>query len=343
MGSIGPQFNQPQAQQQRGLQQPASVQNATPNTLQGANPSHALGIPTDSSTGLLSLGSLFAQANALSTSQMVQLLKNLLQLPREMVQLMALLSDLDTQTTQELLQTLLNEPVHITPEGIQELLQEKTQQSTEKLLKLLQNTPMQYSPSGQQLGDLLKDLSEFSSKAKNSPAEALQTLVSLYLPTYPLQGPQRFFLYFEPPKTGEEAPSETTNLLVFIETLHLGSLKITLSQQPDSKIALDLDHQISDDILKNRLEACLQEALQSQQIPLAQLQFNQDTEACSQEGKAIAPLISQSNSSEFRQSVSVHPTGAISAALILTAHTIIRTVFEFDTRQSVQNSRQQQA
>jgi hypothetical protein len=195
---------------------------------------------------------LFSTDLRLSAAQMTRLLRNLLQFPPDLVDMLALLAHLEEASTPKLLQTLLSGNVTVSLEELQALLLGRLAQSEEKLMKLLQSGPMVAGASrdgpASSLFELLRIRRELAADAGQSPIEALRTLLLLYLPAYPLQEAQRFLLHFLAPgrNAGEEAenngddgenppdgkPEESaplTEWFIAIQTVSLGAFQITLS------------------------------------------------------------------------------------------------------------------
>jgi hypothetical protein len=184
--------------------------------------------------------------------QMTRLLRSLLQLPSDLVDMLALLAHLEETSTAGLLQTLLRENAMVSLEELQAWLLERLAQSEEKLMKLLQSGPMAVGVSrdgpASSLFELLRIRRELAADAGQSPVEALRTLFLLYLPAYPLHEAQRFLLYFlaSGRNPGEESESDggdgdspsdgksdesapLTEWLITIQTVSLGAFQITLS------------------------------------------------------------------------------------------------------------------
>jgi hypothetical protein len=156
------------------------------------------------------ISSLFTADLRLNAMQVSRLLRQLLQLPAEMVALLALLAQLDSANKPDLLKKLLNGNVDISLEEMQALLLERLAKSEDKLVKLLQASPMgsgaMEDGTSSSLLELLRIRGELASRTGSSPAEALRTLILLYLPSYPSQDAQRVSLLFLP--MGQKHPDE---------------------------------------------------------------------------------------------------------------------------------------
>jgi hypothetical protein len=289
---------------------------------------------------------------SLAATQLLQLLKSLLQMPREMAQLMALLADADPASAQAMLQQLLASETPVPLEQLQQLLLSHADAAQEKLMKLLQTTAM--SPGGQsgQMGELLGTLSELVGKAKESPTQALHSTITLYLPHLPIQPPQAFSLRYENPGGGDgEAASgegqSSEQLCLFIETMTLGRFRITLEAQSRAPLEAIVSHEPqaapfeaeivrqTDELMGGPGRLALiflekpgkQVARQSAQLPTSEteaVQVSKQNATAARDGK---------------QSVALHPSGGISMAALYGAYALIRVIFEVDSQNKLHQTR----
>jgi hypothetical protein len=190
----------------------------------------------ESRDGALS-AALFSTDLRLSAAQMTRLLRNLLQLPPDLVDMLALLAHLEEASTSKLLQTLLNGNVTVSLEELQALLLERLAQSEEKLMKLLQSGSMAAGASrdgpASSLFELLRIRRELAADAGQSPVEALRTLLLLYLPASgrnPGEEAENNGDDGENPADGKPEESvPLTEWFIAIQTVSLGAFQITLS------------------------------------------------------------------------------------------------------------------
>lgn len=296
----------------------------------------------------MGLGALFAHENLLSAQQLMQLLRNLLQMPREIVQLLAMLADLDPKMGQELLQKLLSEDAQIPPEALQAFLQEHLDSAQDKLLKLIQSGPTSMAGSGKQMGDLMGTLSELVSKAGKSPAEALHSTISLYLPYYPLHPPQAFSLRFESKPGGDaEEDEEGQNqdeqqLVLFIQTMTLGQFKISLSVEQSTRLLAVLEHESEAAPFEAEIRAQVKAAMGAGNMQSMELLFIGRSAVGKTGTQAIASNGPEAPQKEpEKQSVGIHPTGGVSAVAIHGAYLLIRVILELDNRNGLHQARAQ--
>ncbi|MCE3235002.1 MAG: hypothetical protein K0Q50_1182 [Vampirovibrio sp.] len=295
--------------------------------------------------GAGALAPLFAHENALSAQQLVQLLRNLLQMPKEMVQLLALLADLEPNMNQELLKKLLTEEAQVPMEELQQFLQNHMDKAQDKLLKLLQTSQMSLTGSGKQMGDLMGTLSALMTKAGKSPAEALHSTISLYLPYYPLHPPQAFSLRFEQtpgqPEEEREQNEQQQQLVLFIQTITLGQFRIEVSQGQQPQWLALVEHDSVASPYREEIQKQVHEALGSplsQTLSLAFMQRAGKMEESRLPSQSDATS-SSSNPAE-KQSVGIHPAGGnVPAMAIQCAYLLIRVILEIDNRNALQQGR----
>jgi hypothetical protein len=299
---------------------------------------------------------------ALPAEDLAKLLRNLFQLPKEMIQLLALLSEQEPALGQALLEALMQEESKIPLEALQDFLQGRVDQAQQKLLKLLQAHPAAMAGSGD-VGTLMQGLGELADKIKQGPQGALDATVTLYLPFYPLHPPQAFTLRFEPPQSGGEGSTESSEpqLVVYVETLTLGSFRAVIlpdADKPAGNWQAVIAHQPAAVPYLQAIEAGLQEAATAA-MPVRLLftanasgHLGQNTGhhsgQASRDALGDAPgssLSPDENSSGLpaqsgkqpsgKQSVGLHPAGGVSVMAIQVAYLLIRIILELDNRNAL--------
>lgn len=351
MTSIGP--NYPSS-----WRKPASAQ-PRPETSSEVSNAQANNAPTnqnpEKAASLLSgqesahpIFTLASEAARLTPDQLLTLLKNLLKMPREIVQLLAFFAETDGALGLELLQKLLTEDAQVPLEELQQFLQSNMNQAQGKLLKLLQSSTSGPSGLGGQTGELLNHLSELVAKTGKSPLEALHTAISLYLPYYPLHPPQAFTLRLEQSRQ-DDGSSETSGsddtqwLTLFIETMALGVFKIALYTPEKIQCHVRIEHDNQSIPFQKQIAEGLQaetSAYPNQtQIVLefitrpgperALLSGENDLQSLPE----VVQNISSTQAEKTRgQSVGLHPTGGLSVILIHAAYLLIRVILEIDNQ-----------
>lgn len=350
MSNIGPNFRPPRQQAQSGLSKQPDNASATENAQQSTTQNGAtagqnsapLQLPGTTLSGLFATG--MQPELALASDQLLLLLKNLLQMPKELAQLMALLADIAPDSAQAMLQNLLESEVPIPLDKLQQLLLSHGDAAQEKLLKLLQSAAMSSGKQSSQLGEMLGTLTELLQKAKESPTQALQSTMSLYLPPYPLHPPQAFTLRFE---AGDKSNSEAENaseddeaqLALFITTLTLGQFKISLAAQQRAPIEAVIHHEAAAAPFEQEIIRQTDLAMGGPGRLLLLFVPKAPAKAAQQQppsGQAISEELSDDS---HTQSVAIHPAGGISMSALYGAYALIRVIFEMDTQNKVHLTR----
>src|SRR6478609_4941246 len=131
MGSLGPSsgqnFSSPYSGRQAGQTSGKSVEHTAVNPDgQGAseNPGSSAGSQTQGATpqGQIPYDALFRSDLNMNSAQVARLLKNLLHLPSEILDLLALLSELEPANSGEILQKLSQEQVNVSLDDLQAFL-----------------------------------------------------------------------------------------------------------------------------------------------------------------------------------------------------------------------------
>jgi hypothetical protein len=341
MSHIGPNLNQPGRQPMPSPQAPA--QSSAPSSPEAEAPTSGTattGLPSGNSSGAppgdlnsqFPLAALFATQQAMNPNELLLLLRNLLRMPKELVQLMALLANLEQGSVEEMLKKLLTEDAPVPLEELQQLLVTHADKCQEKLVKLMQSSGMDWGGSGKSMGDLMTLLSQVTSQARRSPAEALQSTLTLYLPYYPLQGPQRFSLQFEPLEDDEEGGGgESQQLVIYIDTLSLGKFRISLAaRMRQTQLQVLIAHDPLPAALLQEIEKQVQTALSVENVPPADLIFkeNPGSSALRQVDAGSIPI----EGGTEKPAVAIHPSGGVSAVSIQAAYVLIRVILDTDTR-----------
>lgn len=352
MGSIGPGFNPSSQRYISPQQRPATGEaaNAMP-TSSSAGAAQASLVQTGSlfsgGDARLLLAPLFAFQNALDAQQTLLLLRNLLQMPDEMVRLLALSASAEGENVQDVLKQLQTEDVKVPLEALQELLKTNGAKGQEKLMKLLQSSQMTMTGSGGQMGDLMNSLGEMVSRTGKSPTEALHTAMSLYLPFYPLQPPQQFTLRFEALPEDEQGGAEDPQLVLYLETITMGSFRISLGMEAGNRLHASIEH---DAVATSGLETIIEESkscllaenmsnvvFESRQRPQS---IPQNSDSKSLDENTQTGMAQSSTNPERKQAVALHPAKGVSALTIQAAYVLIRVIFELDNRNKLHLNRQ---
>ena len=352
MSNIGPNNFRPpwqQSQAKQTAQTSASEAAGPAANSSGTNSGAALGnaVAQAGLSSLLSAG--LNQELALGSTQLLQLLKNLLQMPKEMAQLLALLADADPASAQAMLQTLLASETPVPLEQLQQLLLSHADAAQDKLMKLLQTTAASPGGPSSQMGELLNTLNELAGKAKESPTQALQTTIGLYLPHFPLQPPQAFSLRYESPEQSDSEDSGEASageqLALFISTVSLGQFKINLAAQGQAPVQALVNHEPAAAPFEAEITAQVQQAIggpgRIELVFIPNPSAGRAAQIWNAEAENDETDSSQTPKPERQQSVALHqsPGSGISFAALAVAYAIIRVILEIDDRNKLQQAR----
>lgn len=330
MGSIGPNINpnflQPKPNQAAGAAAPAEA--ALPASIASGSP----GMPSSILAGGLS-PALLAQAG-MTPEQLGLLLRNLLQLPKEISQLMAMLAGTEGAITQEVLKALVQENPKILLEQLQTLFKDNKELQG-KLFKLLQGNPAMEIAARQSMGELLQAVSELVAKAGNSPTEALQMTIALYLPWYPLEAPQRFHMHFEQLESGGESEESGNEgdfqLVLLLDTLQLGGFKVVIGLLNQTQLQLIVEHEGQAAEALAAIEGRFKRDGLLANLPEPQFIYQPRTSRKIADSPTT-PETTSGEPTEKAQSMAVHPIGGVSFIVIHAAYLLSRLIFETDKR-----------
>lgn len=338
MGFIGPNFNQqpyrPQQPGQSGL--PAMPGDLGAYPIGPGMPGGGGRLPSLES---LLTPMLMAQMS-LNPEQVALLLRNLLKMPKDLVLMMAQLANhpqpAEAQNPQKLLEALLTENPTIALEDLQVMMQQKAKAGTEKLMSLLQHQQSTVGgQTGKELGEMLKQLSQLSTKVQASPAETLNQTLLMYLPWVPLEAPIRMQLYFE--NTGGEdaqsAPGEECNLILLLETLSLGKFKVVIGVREKIQLVFRIEHDALAQPYLADLHGAILAGVMGESLPSPVLQWE------ARETQLLQQLSNPENASKPadtpKQSLGVYPMGGASVLVVNAAYVAARVILETDRRNAL--------
>jgi len=303
----------------------------------------ALGIPSASLSmggpSTLTLAALFANSTLrLSPQDVSAFLKELLHLPDEMKMMLLLLSlesspdDIKLLLKQPLQEVLAAQPLMIPIDQLQSLLVGKTQEAKEKLLKLLQGTALAQTQSGHQLAELTVSMTKLAEKVQTSPERALETLMLLYIPWYPLAGKQMLTLEMGQGQEGGEESAEDLSVVLFLETNTLGKFKICVQERSRLQAAVQLEYEEPAHMFISDLEHSLNDSLAKDGLPAVLFEAT-----CVGEGFKPAPALVPENN----QQITVQPSIKITFLVLHVGYTVARLIFEADEQnQCLRRNRQ---
>ncbi len=267
------------------------------------------------------------KAQMLNRAEQSLLMKELLNLPKDLKELLVFLGNKNTssQTITRLLQSNL---IKINPEVIQQLLQANSKEVINKLIRLIQQTPGN-TQGYEQLKPLLGLLSQIIPARESGPQEILTQLLLLYLPWLPLMEEQKIQVRFEKKKSGG-SDNEKIAMVIYISTINLGRFKVTLIIAGKHKNLNILIEHISED----HQEQAEEKSKETREI-LKEILKTLDSEMKEEKIKAKTS-ISEVKQKNFKESVerdvTVSEVNDISPAILLAAQKVTHIILEMDEK-----------
>ncbi len=340
MGWITPNSGQGQLYNQKALQKPSSQM---PQTHQASSAAPSVG-NTNPQLGDLLLSPLMNQhAGGMNPQEFSHLLKQLLQLPKEIRQLLAMLAfgePLNAKMTLKKIQQMLLQNPTIALEDLQILLKQQTKVGHEKLQQLLQSGQMGLTGDSKMMGELLTLTTQLAAKASLTPQDALTNIMLLYLPWYPLPQGQKLQMYFEGSGDEEESGESVESVLVMlIETRHLGRFKITTVLTERTQLIFKIEHDPQASPTLQAIEKQLPESLSGIPAPIFALDERSDERSGAQMVSQADPTSAHSDATPSSPAVVAQPSGKVSTLVINAAYLLVRMLFEADERYGLHATR----
>ena len=260
--------------------------------------------------------------NAMDVRELSMLIKELLSMPKEIQQLLAMLAfgDASPENVAKVfkdlnLQALLSQ--------LQGLIGKNSKEAINKLIQLTQNSALFFEGS-HQLRDIMGLLQKVAFTTQSSPADALTMALILYLPWLPLAEQQRFeldFGYKEDEKTGAKTDCEV--LILYISTINIGTFKVTILLNSDKSLEINIESDQLEEGIVKKLISNVREELSSTGV---KMKIEASTRK-QPESKSPKEMKKETN-----KSLSLHPTGKISIVTINAGHTVARAIFAKDEK-----------
>ena len=273
------------------------------------------------------------KAQLLNRNQQAALMKELLNLPKDLKQLLASLSDNKT-SPQAMTRLLQSNAFRINPEIIQQLLETNSKEVINKLIRLIQQNPIN-TQSYEQLKPLLALLSKITPARDASPQEILTHLLVLYLPWLPLMEQQKILVKFEKKKSGG-SEEEKIAMVIYISTINLGRFKVTIIIDKDKKLDIHIEHISEDNENESEEQAKERKKLLDQILK----NFNSEIKEERIKAKTYISEVKQKNFEDTgEQDVTVAKVNSITPAILVAAQKIARIILEIDEKICLQEKR----
>ncbi len=194
-----------------------------------------------------------AELALLNQSQTINMVKDLLNMPKNMEQLISQLTLFSANSSQTA-ELLLSSNLDLSQ--LSSLLQNSSKTALTNLYQLVaQYNQLGMSLKDEQLGEISKLIS-FVSASSSSDVQSLKTSLLLYLPWLPLTDPDAFKLSVEENQTSSGSAGEDS-VTVLISTKNYGNLQCSILKTKEDGINIDITS--SETFPRNDLTSLMQE------------------------------------------------------------------------------------
>ena len=252
----------------------------------------------------------------MEVEQTAKYVKELLNMPKDVAQVVSQLSANNTVTTAQNMQLLLmlsNGKIDLN--ALAQLLSDNSKAALQKLVQTMSQAAKMGVSDTQQLKDLINTLG-LVSVSTNDTTAALKNFILLYLPWLPLnaKGESLDFDIDVFDKTSSGADDESQSVTILIETMNFSNVKALLEMTHDNKVEIMIN--CIEDFPREKVLAVLKKESQDLNIQAGLIVETTKKEIPKDTVKKARAEISASS--------------AISPQLMLMAHAVIKIVFKID-------------
>jgi len=253
--------------------------------------------------------------NVLTKMQQSVLIRDLLNLPKEIGELLALLTFSNSINPEMAKQANeLNQLILMA--DIQNILNANSKELLNKLLKLIQPTPGNIQ-NFDQLKEIINTIQKFIPGQNATNNEILKNVVLLYLPWLPLTQPQDISIEYEKKQLDEE--KEDVTLVIYITTENIGRLKSIIKLDKNFNLKILIESLNYDESIKEYIQLIdkkVNEEIKSSKIP-AKTEIN-------------SYKLKELNKSERREVSVQSGSSSISPKILMAAYIVTKVIFELD-------------
>ena len=252
----------------------------------------------------------------MEVEQTAKYVKELLNMPKDVAQVVSQLSANNTVTTAQNMQLLLMLSIgKIDLNALAQLLSDNSKAALQKLVQTMSQAAKMGVNDTQQLKDLINTLG-LVSVSTNDTTSALKNFILLYLPWLPLnaKGESLDFDIDVFDKTSSGADDEAQSVTILIETMNFSNVKALLEMTHDNKVEIMIN--CIEDFPLEKVLAVLKKESQDLNIQAGLIVETTKKEIPKDTVKKARAEISASS--------------AISPQLMLMAHAVIKIVFKID-------------
>lgn len=243
----------------QGISFQTAQETVNPNMMQKQVPQRAFLNPLEPAVTISEL-----RMNVLASMERSSYLKELMNLPKDLKDVLVLLQDKEV-TSKELAQLLT---ANIDLGQLSELIKQGSKEAMSKLILVMAEASKQGITDNSQLKDAIKFINaSISAASQDNPNQILKTFMLLYLPWLPLQEGVDFELEIETSQ-GKDGEEEVT-LTILISTKNYGNIKATLILSSGNSLSIIVncsEEFPKDELLKRMDEERKKHSIQSEVI-----------------------------------------------------------------------------
>ena len=252
----------------------------------------------------------------MEVEQTAKYVKELLNMPKDVAQVVSQLSANNTVTTAQNMQLLLMlSSGKIDLNALAQLLSDNSKAALQKLVQTLSQAAKMGVTDTAQLKDLINTLGLVSATTTDS-ASALKNFILLYLPWLPLNaaGENLDFDIDVFDKTGADENTELQSITILIQTMNFSNIKVTLEMTQNGKV----------EILMNCIESFPREKVLT-------ILKKESENLNIQSGLIVETTKKEISKDEIKRTrAEISASSCVSPQLMLMAHAIIKIVFKID-------------
>ena len=185
----------------------------------------------------MQLSQTMAELSLLNRTQTINMLKELLNFPKSMEQLISQLAIKEGDTNAKVLTLISLSNIDLSE--LKTLIQSSAKEGITKLYKMV----AEYNAIGirikeEQINEITK-LITYISSVSNSEIQSIKTAITMYLPWLPLTDPEAFKLEITE-KGGEKERENIDTITVLISTINYGNVQFKIYEIERNKILIDM-------------------------------------------------------------------------------------------------------
>ena len=267
-----------------------------------------------------------AQLAKLKTPEKALLLKELMNLPKDVKEFLLIMSSEEQPSglsNQELAKLLINNNLDLSKLAM--FIQQNGKEALSKLFQMIANfNAIGASIESSQLNDLSKVINACVSASGEKPSQALKNVLLLYLPWLPVHDSSAFKLEIAE-SSGAAAGSEEDSITILISTVNFGNVQAVIIKEDKSSINIFLT--CSEEFPSKKIEELIKEESKNYNV---QSNISIDTKES---------LTTNPENAQTQVCMNVSP--GVNPFLILMAGSVIKAVISLDNSDSLRQTRKE--